>query len=89
MIEKKILRSGQARRYQDSVYEYEIKSDEGFDKTKEHCLSVVCKCNVENEKKDYIHDGSCGFPFGLDSFYTFTDQGKGVYRYTVTHPFCD
>ena len=45
--------------------------------------------NLDNSVSGKNHTGACGFPFGLDSFYTFSDEGNGKYIYTVTEPYCD
>lgn len=91
MIEYKTIRAGQARAYEDSVYEYEITASEDMpaEEVKEYCLTVLSKMNPENEKPGYRHDGHCGWPFGLDSFYSFTKISPGKYNYTITSPYCD
>lgn len=89
MINHKVLRAGQARAYQDSVYDFEITSDEPENIVKTYCLTKLRRVKTENEKKGYTHNGTCGFEFGLNSFYTFNKFGENKYRYTVTEPFCD
>jgi hypothetical protein len=89
MIDHKVLRAGQAKAYHDSVYDYEITSDEPEAKVREHCITILRKVRPEYEVKGYSHTGTCGFPFGLSSFYTFAKTGENRYRYTVTSPYCD
>jgi hypothetical protein len=89
MIEHKVLRAGQARAYQDSVYDYEVTSDESFEAVKQHCITKIYKVDPTKELPAAKHDGACGWPFGLNPYYSFREINKGVYRYTVTSPFCD
>ena len=88
MFKKTCIRAGQARAYQDSVYEYAIESDLPIEEVRTKCLTEVYKCNPENTQPDLRHTGACGFPFGLDNFYTFKQTGEGKYSYTVTSPYC-
>ncbi len=87
MIHKEI-RYGQASAYQDSVYEYEI-DPQGA--TEEEVLAYCQKLRPSPNRHadDHYHNGSCGFPFGLWSFYSLKKLSSGFYRYSVTEPFCD
>jgi hypothetical protein len=63
IVNKKILCSGQVRRYGDSVYSYEITvSNDGPDQE----IWDLCQAvkNASHRKDGYQHDGTCGFPFG-------------------------
>lgn len=89
MFKSKCVRSGQARAYQDSVYGYEIESDQTPEEVKLICLTEIHKCNQKYIVNINDHTGACGFPFGLDSFYSFEDHKNGTYTYIVTEPYCD
>lgn len=89
MFKSKCVRSGQARVYEDSVYKYEIESDHTPEEVKQICLTEIRKCNPANSVNRNTHTGACGFPFGLDSFYSFEDHKNGTFTYTVTKPYCD
>ena len=87
-IESKCLRSGQARPYQDSVYQYQVKS------TKEATDAEVWEAcqklrRAENRRDGIGHTGACGFPFGLSSFGSLNKQADGTWIYAVTKPYCD
>lgn len=87
MIKVKEIRHGQVAAYKDDVSVYEIDSDEGFEATKKHCMSLT---NVKNETKDESQcDGSSGWPFGLDSFFWFGQKGPEKYSFKVVSPFND
>lgn len=88
MIKSERVRGGQVRSYGDSVYQYKIESDQPAGEVKQHCLTELYPCNPENTRPGLTHNGACGFPFGLDSYYTFTDHGNGKFTYTVTSPYC-
>lgn len=90
------MRAGQVRPYGDTVYEWlieitEAKEEDVTDKD----VWDYCQKNlqdVEGRRKDgYIHDGSCGFPFGLESFASLDKDPTMplTWRYTVTEPWCD
>ena len=79
--------SGQVRPYGDSVYDFEITS--GMSPGEILALCKKYLYNSNNRKDDATHNGSCGFPFGLESFFSFVKIGENKYRYTVTEPYTD
>lgn len=81
------IRAGQARSYQDSIYEYKIEATAPESEVKEICLTEIHKCNPENKGSDF--SGHCCFTFGLNSFYSFSKNNDGSYTYKVCSPFCD
>ena len=89
VFEVDVLRSGQARAYQDTVKVFEITSNLPEDEVKSRCVTEVYSVDSARELAGYAHTGACGFPFGLKSFYTFIEVSEGKFRYTVTIPFCD
>lgn len=88
-IKHTIVRQGQQRAYQDSVYEYEISCPQEIsdEEVKKYCVGTLRRVNPENEKKGYNHNGCCGFEYGLESFFTFSKLSPGKYKYTVTSPY--
>jgi hypothetical protein len=87
MIEMKCVRSGQVRAYCDTVYEFEVKSDEGFEATKAHCLREhPCENETERELDCF---GNCGFPFGLNPFFWFGNRGPNEFCFKIVQPYCD
>lgn len=82
------------RPYCDSVYVYDVESDEPEAQVREHCLKNVHRVNPGNERRGDSHGGHCGFPFGLEPYYSFSPLGVarfgvGRYRFSVTVPYCD
>ena len=87
MFEVERVRGGQVGTYQDSVYIYKVRSDLPMDEVKQRCLDELGPVNPKNEKPGHTHNGACGFPFGLDAFYTFMNTGENEYKHQVTCPF--
>ena len=89
ILKKTVLRSGQARAYQDSVYSYEIIVTDGAtdEEVWDLCQRELKKAN--HRKDGHQHSGACGFPFGLESFGSLRFVGACKYIYTVTMPYCD
>ena len=89
LINGKNVRYGQARAYQDSVYEFLVETTPGTDvEAWELCQTLRATKNRADRKS---HDGACGFPFGLDSYGSLKqlkDDGTS-WRYVVTEPYCD
>lgn len=81
------LKAGQVRKYGDSIYEYRIVSDEPVEAVKSHCTTKLRPS--KNESPNGHYGGSCGFPFGLESYFKFKKESEGVYLYTVCEPYCD
>ena len=75
------IRSGQVRPYADTVDAYQI-TGATRDEIIEHY-----QLNTERERPGYRHDGSCNFPFGLESFWTLTETGEG-FKLSITRPYC-
>lgn len=81
------IRAGQVRPYGDTVYEYHIVTV--HEVTDEQMWKDCQELQRANNRQDgYKHDGSCGFPFGLDSFGSLDKLGSNEWRYTVTNPYC-
>ncbi|MCK5015678.1 MAG: hypothetical protein KAS32_01285 [Candidatus Peribacteraceae bacterium] len=81
----KILQAGQLRSYADSIYEYEIESTIHENRIKEFCFQFLKK--VDPKHKGNQFNGSCNFPFGLSSFYSFTKIEDNKYHYKVCSPY--
>ena len=79
------VRGGQLRAYSDSIYEYIIESNEPKNMVERYCTASVHKC--KNKHQSGTFDGSCGFPFGLDSYYKLIEISEHRYRYTVCSPY--
>jgi len=88
MFTAKQTRCGQARAYQDSVYSWDIESDLPKDEVIAKALAELGR-GVNPANISTQHSGACGFPFGLDSFYSFSQMATGLYRFTVTEPYLD
>lgn len=88
IISSKVLHSGQVRRYADSVYSYEVVV---FGKGTDEEIWELCQSlkKAAYRKDGYQHNGTCGFPFGLNSFGSLSKKGENSYIYTVTYPYCD
>ncbi len=89
LLEKKVIRAGQARAYQDSVYQWEIKTTQGTDDEAWALCQSLRK--AENRKDGASHNGTCAFEFGLQSYGSLSKlSNEGTaWRYTVTDPYCD
>ena len=84
----KVLRSGQVKRYGDTVYSAEVETEgEGTDQEVWDLCQALSRS--EHRKDGLRHDGACGFPFGLDSFGSLSKIADNRYIYTVTYPYCD
>jgi len=88
-IEWQVLRAGQPRPYADSIYEYVIKSKLPESFIKNFCTKVLKPCDIPSKAGNEQFTGSCGFPYGLDSFYKFKQEAEGIYKYVVCEPFTD
>ena len=84
-MEIKKVSGGQLRPYSDSVYVFEVTSDKPEDEVEKHCTQEVKRCN--NKSQGGRFDGSCSFPFGLNSYYKFSKVTDNKYRYTVCEPY--
>ena len=88
MFTAKQTRCGQARAYQDSVYSWDIESDLPKDEVIAKALAELGR-GVNPANISTRHSGACGFPFGLSSFYSFSQVSGEKYTFTVTEPYCD
>ena len=79
------IRSGQAGPYKDSVSVFEFDAKNEVD-----ALAGLKELgyDIKNRLDGVIHDGSCGFPFGLEDFYSLEQIGQGRYRCSITSPYC-
>lgn len=85
---EKVIRSGQVSAYCDEVYELEFSAIDEVDALL--FLDIEKKINLKNRvDNDYHHTGRCGFPFGLETFYSIRNIGGNRWRYTSTSPYCD
>ena len=86
-ISWKIIASGQPAPYRDSIFKAEIHSTLHPMTVKNFCTMYLRPSS--NEYASGVFNGSCGFPFGLNSYYRFRETRKGVYEYTVCEPYTD
>ena len=82
-FEVKEISGGQLRPYADSVYVYEVKSEEPKEEVEKYCMKEV----HHSGHKGSDFSGSCDFPFGLSSFYSFFEKAPGIYTYKVCEPY--
>jgi len=78
-----VLSAGQARPYADDVSHYSISNA-----TREEIISTF-HLNPTRELPGATHNGTCGFPFGLYSFWTLTPSTSGSWDLQITVPYCD
>ena len=91
MVNFKTIKHGQARAYQDSVYQYEIETDTTMTEV-ELVVEIIGKFKaMPSYRLDDLkhHSGTSGFPFGLYEFYSLIQSTPTKWLYTVTKPFCD
>lgn len=97
MFEFKKTHSGQYKRYGDSFYEWDIKTDLHKDEVLQKCFKDICKLKddisypefkewqknicIDGEKRDDI-----GYYF--HGYYTLKEI-EGGYHFTVCHPYTD
>lgn len=79
------VQGGQIASYKDSIYEFIVQSYLHEEQVEELC-KLYCR-NSTHKVKNGNFNGSCSFPFGLESFYKFERIGYGVYRYIVCEPY--
>ena len=92
IIKIKVIRSGQARAYQDSVYEYEIDTTPGDDATAWDTIQSAPHLKRATHRKDTAsHNGACAFEFGLSSYGSLRSINPDgtKWKYVTTHPYCD
>lgn len=82
-VKFKKTHTGQKRRYGDTMDEYEVHSDLGFDATKAVLCEKVHKCALPFEKWK-AEDTSMDNHFR--SYFDIKDYGEGRYFYRVTFP---
>ena len=86
-IEWDIVRQGQAEVYQDSIYEYRVKSSLPDCRIESFCTLFLRPCT----KKGQGFNGHDGFNqstgHGLDHYYSFVKESEDVYVYKVCEPF--
>jgi hypothetical protein len=87
ILKVEIVRSGQVKAYQDSIYEYIITATCPEEEVKNICLTEIYPCNPEYKGSNF--SGHCSFPFGLNNFYSFSKKSENQYRYIVCSPYCD
>lgn len=86
------VRSGQLGSHKDSVTEIKIITDEtNPNYIKRFCTEFLLPCKNEANKPGCSFTGTCSFPYGLESFYSFRDVGMEdnmhVYTYKVCYPY--
>jgi hypothetical protein len=89
-FDAKSVRSGQVRPYGDTVSEWSVESDGTPEEVMAQCLRELAPNMPVAQRSAECHShGTCGFPFGLDSFYTFAPRSNGTFRFCVVWPYCD
>lgn len=81
------IRAGQVGPYKDSVHKFKVTSDLPEAEVKRFCTETLMRSN--NQSNSGCYNGSCGFPFGLSSYFRFVKLEEGVYEYMVCQPYCD
>jgi hypothetical protein len=91
MFVTKCIKSGQAGPRKDSVWQYEIESDLPATEVLLQCtlnlgrgVNPANRCNQMSQ-----HNGSCEYPFGLDSFYAIIETADGRWMFSMVQPYTD
>lgn len=84
-ISWQVLQAGQIRPYADSIYEYEVKTEIHENQVKEFCFNFLKRVSPKNKGHDF--SGSCNFPYGMNSYYTFRKKEENTYMYKVCCPY--
>lgn len=79
------VQGGQVASYKDSIYRFIVQCFLPEEQVEELC-KLYCR-NSNNKLQGGNFNGSCSFPFGLNSFYRFNKLAYGVYEYTVCEPY--
>ena len=79
------IREGQIARYNDSVYEYIITSENDPSTVKRFCRTFIHPARLSKKEWDESQSPSDYFA----SYYEFQDLGDNRYRYRVVEPYCD
>ncbi len=80
VIDVKLLRSGQVRRYGDIEYAYEVRVDEmTMEDVEKYCKENVRKCDYK------VGEGRPWY----EGYYKIDFIGDGKYAYTVREPYLD
>ncbi len=82
-ISWEVIRAGQVRAYADSIYEYKICSESPEKRVEEFCTKIL----EPAKHKGTNFSGSCNFPHGLESFYSFSKIDENIYHYLVCRPY--
>jgi len=83
-----VVQCGQPRPYADSVYVFDITADPSATEAQVWEYGQTLR-SARNRDDNQRHDGSCGFPFGLQSYGSLRNPAVGKWRYSVTEPYCD
>jgi len=86
LIHWDVIRSGQTKPYEDSIFEYKIYSDRDEKEVEKFCKEFIRPAENKATDKDRF-DGRCGFPYGLGSYYSLQKIGENIYRYLVCYPY--
>ena len=85
-IQHVTVSEGQVRPYADSVYIYDVTAPEGAtDEQVWEACQTLRKC--ANRDQNRGHNGSCSFPYGMQSFGSLKPIEGNSYRYSVTEPY--
>lgn len=88
ILESTLIRGGQHHPYGDTVTSYQLTLRPNADD--KDIWEEAQKLRPAQHRRDGVnHDGSCGFPFGLDSFGSLNRTMTTKATYTVTEPYCD
>ena len=80
------LQAGQQKPYQDSVYYYKIYSDLDAEKVLELARKHISKLG-DTTNKGSCFSGSCNFPFGLETYYSFAKVKNNEFDLKICHPY--
>ena len=86
LIRWDVIRTGQSGKYTDSIYEYKVYSDQPEHDVEKFCKEFIRPATHKARIGDNFN-GRCGYPYGLESFYSFQKIGENTYRYLVCYPY--
>ena len=83
-----LIRAGQVSAHKDSIYEYKVYSDRPEAQVKTFCTTILepyAGHEAADDKAQF--NGSCSFPYGLESFYAFRKLAENTYYFIVCRPY--